>query len=490
MEARQSVWQEQVAVAGFPTVQGAIEADVVIIGAGLTGLLTASRLTAAGKKVVVLERARVGSGTSGYTTAHVTALLDGSYADITSKFGKAGAQLAARSVMQAIDELEMHARSLGTTFARRTAYHYAHDKNAIAELREECEAARTAGLATQFVDTIAFPGAHHGGIVLANQAELQPLELMAAIASTLSTQGCRIFEKSPVVRVTEGEPCWVECEEGHVTARDVVMATHTPVGFSLLQTEVAPYRSYVVAAKVATPIAPGLYFDTAEPYHYTRTLDPSTIIVGGADHKTGHGAPADAFADMERYVGETFPGATVEKRWSSQYYEPADHLPYIGRTHGHVFTATGFSGDGMPFAAVASRVLSDLITGRVSAEAELYAPTRVKPIAGGKKLIEENFDVARHLIGDRLSPAEAKSLDDVGRGEGRLVQLNGRKLAAYRDESGALSVVSAVCTHMKCIVRFNGEERTWDCPCHGGRFDVHGNVIDGPPVKALAPVET
>ena len=492
--ASESLWQARAGRPRFPSLREDIEADVVIIGGGVTGLLTARALQRVGKSVVVLEGRRIASGTTGCSTAHVTSLIDAGYATIEKKFGREAGHLMASCLTHAIEDLCATADRLSVPCERLPVYHYAHVASQRTTIADELEAADRAGLAVELVANVPFPVARHGGLRVARQAQLDPVELCSALAFDFSQRGGRIFEEARVLYVEEGEPCRVETAHARVSARDIVLATHTPVGLSFLHTEVAPYRSYVIAARCEKPIGHGLFFDTDEPYRYVRAVsakDPGMLLIGGADHKTGAPESAEAYTDVERFAVEQLGAGKPRFRWSAQLYESVDTLPYLGRAsrHGHSYVATGYAGDGIVFSALAANLICAGIMGKVLPEAELVSPSRITPIASAKNFIRENADVARHFVGDRLSLAEQRDLEDVARGEGRLVQLGMRKVAAYRDGDGQLHVVRPVCTHMKCIVRFNTAETSWDCPCHGGRFDVDGDVIEGPPLASLVPFE-
>jgi Rieske Fe-S protein len=258
-----------------------------------------------------------------------------------------------------------------------------------------------------------------------------------------------------------------------------------------LQTKIAPYRTYAVAARGATLPPPGLYYDSQDPYHYTRTQQTSKgtfLVVGGEDHKVGHEHDTVArFAALDRYVKERFPGAEIAYRWSGQIIEPADGLAFIGRAPAarRVWVATGFSGTGMTFGTLAGMMLVDGIVGRDNPFAKLYDATRVKPIAQARRYLAENADVAKQYAKDRVDRGEVASLAQVPPGEGRLVRVGGKMVAAYRGSDGALQCLSAVCTHLGCHVQWNEAEHSWDCPCHGSRFDVAGRVLNGPALKAL-----
>jgi Rieske Fe-S protein len=258
----------------------------------------------------------------------------------------------------------------------------------------------------------------------------------------------------------------------------------------LLQTKLAHYRSYVVSGPCGS--APdALFWDMHDPYHYVRsaTIDGAQhLVVGGEDHKTGQAEDTDAAYSALRAYAARFGVTELTRWWSAQVIEPVDGLPFIGTNamSERVYVATGFSGNGMTFGTIAALILADACQGKTTPYAELYTATRVKPLAGMTTFLGENVDFPLHLIGDRVRPPDASSLEEVAPGQGRIVRHDGVRLAVYRDDSGALTAVSPICTHLGCQVAFNPSERTWDCPCHGSRFALDGSVIDGPAVKPLA----
>jgi Rieske Fe-S protein len=246
-----------------------------------------------------------------------------------------------------------------------------------------------------------------------------------------------------------------------------------------------------MTVRVEQELPDALFWDDAEPYHYTRratTDDPGLIIVGGSDHKTGQGDDErDAFHHLERYVRQRFAVQKIEQRWSAEFFEPADGLPYVGRVPSmkHVYLGTGYSGTGLTFGTVAGRLLADLVLDRANPMSDIFSPSRIKPLAAGGSLIKENLNAAKHFVLDRFTGDSIESLEEVPPGKGRLVKYEGKQWAIYRDDEGAIHVLSPVCTHMGCHVQWNEAEKTWDCPCHGGRFSCLGERLYGPPPKDL-----
>jgi Rieske Fe-S protein len=282
--------------------------------------------------------------------------------------------------------------------------------------------------------------------------------------------------------------------QGHeVEADALVIATNSPISDRLrIHTKQAPYRTYAVALELRRDTVPvALYWDTEDPYHYVRLHadrdGAAVLIVGGEDHKTGQAQDAEErFTRLESWARERFSAAgAVRYRWSGQVMEPVDHLAFIGRDPAgdNLYVATGDSGHGMTHGTIAGMLITDLVAGRDNAWASLYAPER-KSARTLATYARENLNVARQY-GDYLRPGDVSQVGDIAPGSGAVIRQGARKLAVYRDESGTLLAHSAVCTHVGCIVRWNDLEKTWDCPCHGSRFDVHGQVVNGPARTAL-----
>lgn len=492
-DGRRTLWRATAPRALFTPLEHDAECDVLVIGAGITGLTAAHELKKGGRRVVVIERGDIAHGTTGATTAHVTAMLDGGYAQVERRFGREAASLVARSMSEAIDSIQRTCKELGVSDVcqRVPAYYYAADMSGRDELKDEVEAARRAGLSAEYESQHPLVGmTQYGAAVLDGQLQIDAARYITALARAVDGGDCRVHTDTRALEIHEGEQCVVNTNRGIVRARSVVMATHTPVGLNVLHTEVAPYRSYVMAVRVDESIPDGLFWDTVEPYHYIRkhrSAEGELVLVGGMDHKTGSGGEREAFSRLEGYTRSHFRVREVAYRWSAQLYIPVDLLPFIGRSPFGAcsYVATGFAGDGICFGTVAGTLIAELLLGRATRYAEVYSPTRIKPVAGARRFVKENLSVARHFVEDRLTPEEVRDLRDVAPGDGRLVQIGLRKIAAYRDEDGILYALRPVCSHMKCIVRWNGAEKSWDCPCHGTRYSVKGAVLEGPSFTGL-----
>jgi glycine/D-amino acid oxidase-like deaminating enzyme/nitrite reductase/ring-hydroxylating ferredoxin subunit len=477
---------------------GDVKTDVCIVGAGITGLLTAYALQRAGLSVVILDDGAPGAGDTARTTAHITTALDTRYFELESTHGQNATRLVADSHWRGIDFLEtvVGCEGIRCGFRRLDGYLIAARPGHIEELRAEHDAAARAGLE---VDLNRAP---LGGTPLAlrfpRQAQVQPLELVAGLIQAIVKRGGRLHSGVHVSAFEAGPPARVQTTEGStVTADALVVATHTPVNDRVaLHTKQAPYRTYVLAARVPTgAVVRALYWDTDDPYHYVRCYEtasgPTWLIVGGEDHKTGQADDGvERHRRLETWMREHFPMAgAVEFRWSGQVLEPFDGLAFIGRNPGedNVFVATGFSGNGFTYAPIAAVLISDLVIGRRNPWTEIYDPGRIA-VSTAAEFARENLNVAAQYV-DLVTPGDIDRVEDIPPGSGAVLRDGLRKLAVSRAPSGVICALSALCTHLGCVVAWNSSEGTWDCPCHGSRFATDGRVLTGPAVAPLAPAQ-
>jgi glycine/D-amino acid oxidase-like deaminating enzyme/nitrite reductase/ring-hydroxylating ferredoxin subunit len=495
-----SYWTSTATFPRHPPLDQDGHADVVIVGGGITGLTAAYLLAGAGKQVVVLERGRCALGDTGCTSAHLTMITDTRLPELVSGFGESHAQAVWDAGLAAISQIDeiVRANALDADFAWVDGYLHAaagDDRAVEAEsLQNDESLARELGFDVEFVAETPLVGGP--GLLVANQARIHPRKYLAGVARAIAAAGGRIHEHSAASEFTES-PRAVKANGCTVTCDDLVIATHNPLaglasttGTDLFQTKLALYTSYVVAGRVRKGVVPdALWWDTADPYHYLR-VDPhrefDLVIFGGEDHKTGQESDTDAcYRRLQQKLAAIVPGVEFAERWSGQVIETPDGLPYIGPTAEHQYAATGFAGNGLTLGTLSGMMMADAILNRSNPWAELFDTSRKVLRRGLWEYIKENADYPYYKIRDRFAGAETRSLRRVRRGEGRIVERNGEKVAAYRDLNGAVTLRSASCTHMGCIVGWNHAERTWDCPCHGSRFKPKGQVISGPAQSPL-----
>ncbi len=498
-----SLWMDVEMPATEPLAHG-VRCDVCVVGAGIAGLSTAYQLARAGAHVVVLDEGPIGRGETGRTTAHLSNALDDRYEWLERVHSPERARLAAESHTAAIDCIEAICReeSIDCDFLRVDGFLFAHDARHVAELDRELAAAERAGVEVEREGASCFSFTDTGPCLrFRRQAVFHPLRYLAGLARAVARWGGSIHTGVRVIDVESGAPCRVITEGGiAVLAERVVVATNVPVHARFaVHTKQTAYRSYVAAFEVPTGTIPNaLYWDTAHPYHYVRiapTPDPEVehLIVGGEDHRTGQEVDATLpWRRLEQWTRAIFPMAgAIDHLWSGQIIEPVDGLAYIGRSpgmsHPGVFLATGDSGNGLTHGTIAGMLLRDLIVGRDNPWDEVYDPGRVLARAL-PRLARDNLKTAAQYA-DWLRTGEVHSAAEVARGSGAVLRRGLKPIAVYKDESGTIVERSAVCTHLGGVVSWNPGERTWDCPCHGSRFDRFGHVLNGPAVKPLAMVE-
>ena len=479
----------------FPVLSSDLRVDVAIIGGGITGITAALLLKRAGKKVAVLEQGRIGRGDTGHTTAHLTEVLDARFYELAENFGEDESRLAAESGRAAIDRIESFIREYGIDcdFERVPGFLFSEKRRNLRKLKREFKATGRLGVQASFVLEVPIPGGSaHVAIRFENQAQFHPLRYLKGLAEHIPGNGSHVFEGTAIRSMQDGEPCSVSSGPFVVLADEVIVATHSPVSNRIiLHTKIAAYRSYALALRLKQGEPPrGLFWDTEDPYHYIRCYR-DLMIIGGEDHKTGFEVDAaERFARLEHYARAHFDVASVKCSWSGQIVKSVDGLPFIGRNplSDHVWVATGFSGNGMTLGTLGGMILSDGICAEANRFSALYEPSRIKPLVSAKSYLSENIDLPLCFVGDRLTGSEVKRLADIGSGEGKLMRVDGKKLAVFRDSKGAIHACSAVCTHLGCHVRWNNAEGSWDCPCHGSRFDPEGKVLNGPAMRGLEKV--
>lgn len=503
-EHTQSLWM-RVDMPTAPTLNEDTATEVCIIGSGIAGLTTAYRLLEAGKSVVVLESGTLGSGMTPLTTAHLSNVMDRGLSAIIRLHGEQGARLAVQSHTAAIEWIERTAtaESIACDFERVDGYLFASSNGSESHIEAEWQAARRVGQTTvaryDSASPLTFPTGPY--LRFTRQAQFHPMKYLSGLARAVEQKGGRLFTDSHVTEVDAKPRVSVKTRNGwQVSANAVVVATNTPINNTVtLHTKQAPYTTYVIGARISAGSVPkALYWDTEDPYHYVRVhtefvdgCERAVLIVGGEDHKTGQAEDGERrYAALDTWMRERFPMAKdVLFSWSGQVMESIDGLAYIGRNPGdspNVYVATGDSGMGMTHGTIAGLLLSDLIMGRHSPWASLYDPSR-KTVKAAGTFLTESLNVAAQY-GDWVTPGDVAAEQDIPVDGGAVLRDGLHKIAAYRDSEGVLHQCSAVCPHLSCIVAWNGSQKTWDCPCHGSRFDRFGKVLNGPATSDLSPL--
>jgi glycine/D-amino acid oxidase-like deaminating enzyme/nitrite reductase/ring-hydroxylating ferredoxin subunit len=461
--------------------------------------MVAERLSATGRSVVVVEAGRIGSGTTGSSTAKVTALHGATYHQVAAVRGPDVAAVYAEANQLAVDDYERLVREHGIDceWSREDAYTYTTVESSLDMLRSEAGAAAAAGLPAEFVEVTPLPSTVGvlGAVRCRDQAQFDPLRFVEGLATVLVERGVRIVEDARVGAVEEGPPHAVLAAGARIEAPVVVLATLLPVHDpGLLFARSTPVRSYALAATLSAPVPRGMHLSVDTPSRSIRPVvaGSNTGIFGGGGHRVGEDGDAlEQERSLESWVREHFDVASIDARWSAHDLVAVDHVPFIGRepmAAEGVHVVSGSKKWGFTTAGVAARLITGLVTEGGHPWHATFDPCRAPlQVQSAKEFVKGNVEVATHFLGDRLR--RRGDLDDLAPGEGGVVRLDGARVAACRDDAGGLHVVSSNCPHMGCVVDWNPVERSWDCPCHGSRFDPDGAVIAGPAVTGLQPVE-
>lgn len=478
-----SVWFSENENTEFPRLTEKIIADVAIVGGGLAGIFSAYLLAKAGKKVVLVEKDRIGSGQTRFTTAFITYVVDAKLSKMVERFGEENAKLVWDAGRTAIAEIEgiISQEKIDCDFLRCNAYVYAFKQEDAGILKKEAGLGQKLGFDVSFKNDGKLDFENLGYLEITKQAKFHPLKFLYQLTKKAKEAGVLIFENTEALDVEGTSPVRIKCESGIIEAEFAVVDTYNPTVAGLATPgKLISYQSYAMSFLIdKTVFKEAIYWDTEKPYSYFR-LDAfekfDRLILGGRDHLTGQDPnPVKHFDELEEYFKKIFKHVNykVEASWSGEILESSDGIPYIGQSphNPFVLVSTGFSGNGMTYAPLSAILNRDIIMGRTNKYKELFDPERI-----GIKESAKNgpFSQAPKISGKEISS-----------NSGKIVEINGKKVAIYKDEDGKLHKLSPICTHLGCTVGWNDKEKTWDCPCHGSRYTKDGSVLNGPAKKPL-----
>jgi glycine/D-amino acid oxidase-like deaminating enzyme/nitrite reductase/ring-hydroxylating ferredoxin subunit len=487
-----SVWHAGAPATNFPSLPGDAETDVVIVGGGITGITLAALLSEAGRRVVVLEALRIGEGTTGHSTGNLYGVV-GQMQELHSAWDTETARRVVQSRLEAVSLVENIARRLPVecAFKRVPQLIYATDAGAQDSVESEYEVVRKLGLPCALEEASDLRHAVGPVLNIEGQAQFHPLAYVRGLAQMISSINCQVFENTPALEIDHDQRT-VRTARGTVRANEVVLATHTPKGLFGLHAEMTVHREYGVAGSV-TPSAPpdAINWGRGDESHSVRHVANERghwLVAIGAEVKTGRHDGASEQQKIDERAQRLF-DLVSQFRWSAQNYHSPDFIPYVGRSRGaDTLIATGFAADGLTYGTLAARLIADLITGRDNPYADLYSARRITPVKSAPRVVAENALVMKSFLQDYVTDRKTTELDHLQPGSGAIVEHEGGRVAAYRAADGTVTMVSPVCTHMKCLVHWNSAEQSWDCPCHGSRFGVDGRVLEGPALEPLATV--
>ena len=491
----ESLWNSFSQGIGFPSLGTRIEVDVAIIGGGITGITTAVLLKRSGFKVAVLEAREVGKGTSSHSTGNLYVITDQLLSPIAKKYDTDVLRQVLTSRGEAFKLIEKNIKEFHIDCDYKSQPMYIYEDAFTDKIREEIEIAEKLGLPFTEITGEGFPFEIQKGMVYQGQATFNPLLYIQGLAKNVEGENCSIYENSPVTEIDEDEnEILLTTPTGRVLCKNVIHATHTPKGVEVqYHTVLGPYREYGVAVKLKEPATypDGIfwgYYNTQKfsIRSYTRNGE-SYLLCIGKPHKVGQAEDNEKhIQDIKEFLEERFSVERFTHQWGGQNYKPADLLPYIGKksANSKQFVATGFATDGLIYGTLSGMLISDELNGIENEYADLYKASRHRPLKAAKDFIRENADVAVEFIKGWLT-ADLKEISEIPAGQAQVIHKDGHQVAVFKDTTGKVNITSAVCTHLGCIVHWNNAEESWDCPCHGSRFDPSGEVIEGPALEPL-----
>ncbi len=495
----QSFWLASTPHTQFESLNDDVEVDVAIVGGGIVGITSAYLLKKEGYKVAIVEADRIIQGTTAHTTAKVTSQHTLIYDRLKKQMGEEKAQQYADANESAIREIAriVQEEDMDCDFSWQSAYVFTQQDQFVNQIIKEVEAASSLGIKASFLPEIPLPLKIKAAMRFDNQAQFHPRKYLLALAGGIPGDGCYIFENSKVIDVKEGIPCEVITDGGKkVVARKIIIASHFPCyeALGLYFSRIYPERSYIIAVKAKEKFPGGMYITAEHPkrsLRYQQDDAGELILIAGEHHKTGQSEDtSNHYTNLKNFAENTFQVEDIPYRWSTQDYTTMDEVPYIGHLTSDtpdVYVATGFGKWGMTNGTVAALILRDMILNGDSPWSDVFNPSRFTPSASAKNFVKENLNVAKHLIGGKLSPVPSQI--DIPQGEGRILEVEGQRVGAYRDKDAVLHLVDTTCTHMGCELQWNSAEKSWDCPCHGSRFTYEGEIIDGPALTKLKHVK-
>lgn len=496
-----SPWIDSVAPLHYNTLDHDLQTQVVIVGGGIAGVSIAYNLSRNGIHVVLVEDGYIGSGETGRTTAHIVNCIDDRYYELQKTYKHKGAALIAQSHTAAIDFIEhtVQAENINCDFERLPGYLFLHNSDKSESLDKELKAAAESGVSVEAVDPVPGLKKKMKGIRFTDQAQFHPLKYIQALCKCITDRGGKIFTSTQVTKIDE---TGITTGAGYtVKAAHIVVATNSPINDKYrMHLKQFAYRSYVLGATIKKNSLPkALWWDTGDfdtnknipPYHYMRLAPFSDredlLICGGEDHPTGimedkTDTEARHYEKLEAWMREMADFDTIKYRWSGQVMEPADGIAYIGKNPGdeNIYIVTGDSGNGMTHGTIAGILIPDLIRKKENPWKEIYDPARFKLLSSASTWFSELIGGFVKYIKQNPKHTNSVELDSISAGEGKIIEIEGHKMGAYRDTDGTLHFVSAKCTHLGCIVKWNHDEKSWDCPCHGSRFTIDGKILNGP----------
>lgn len=474
-----SLWSESCKFRKREALNKDIKTDVLVIGAGIAGILTAYMLKQKGREVVVIDAAEIASGNTKNTTAKITSQHDLIYSKLITEFGEEKARQYAKANELAIKKYKeiIEDKRIECDFEEKPAYVYS--LNEVDVLKEEVEAAKNLGIDAEFVQEANLPFKINGALKFNNQAQFNPLKFLKGISNELV-----IYENTRALEIKEN---LVVTSGGNITANNIVVATHYPImnapGYYFMKMH--QERSYVLALENTSEID-GIYIDINKEGYSFRTYN-NLLLFGGISHRTGENEEGGSYDELRKVAKKLYPKAKEKYYWSAQDCMTIDGIPYIGRYSSetpNIYVATGFNKWGMTSSMVSAMIISDMILEKENDFSEIFSPRRFDLSLSINNIANDLIETAKNFIAQKVY-IPSSEIEHIKNGHGGIIEYNGEKVGVYKNKEGKEFFVSTKCTHLGCQLSWNADELTWDCPCHGSRFDYKGRLIGSPATKDL-----
>lgn len=493
-------WRDELDLPSYPKLEESIKVDVGIVGGGIVGITAAYLLSKQNVKVALIDAGVILNGTTGHTTAKITAQHDIIYDEFINHFGEDKTKLYYQAQMEAKEFIEKASKELNINcdFKEQDAIIYTNSDDYITALDNEKEAYDQLGIEGELTDSVPLQVPHKKALIMKNQAQFHPLKFLKGLVEASVKNGANIYENTTAIDVEYNKHPAIITREGHrIVCRYVIEASHFPFydGQGFYPTRMFAERAYALAVKARKEFPGGMYISAETPTRSLRsvTIDGEEIwLVIGDKHKTGQGkSTIEHYQALQNFAEAHLGIEKILYRWSTQDLTTLDKLPYIGRIskeERNVFVATGFRKWGMSNGTIAAKILSDLIINNESPYEELFSPSRFQADPSLRKFARTNADVAKHLIKGKLEFTD-NNIKTLSRDDATVTRINGKRTGVYKDKEEKLHAVDTTCTHLGCEVEWNSGERTWDCPCHGSRYSYTGEVMEGPAKRPLEQVD-
>ncbi|MFB9974219.1 FAD-dependent oxidoreductase [Allobacillus sp. GCM10007489] len=490
-------WRESTELSSYPTLEHNLDVDVIIVGGGITGLTAVEILSKEKLNVALIEASRFVSGTTGHTTAKVTAQHGLIYDELINKHGVEPARKyyeANKNAIRYMKEL-IEENQIDCDFEQQDAFLYATTGEYANKLETEYKAYDQLNIKGDLTTKIPMDLTIENALSMKNQYQFHPVKYLKHIINLVDQRGVKLFENTSAVDIQKDDKrVTIKTENGkEIKANYVLICSHFPFyeGKALWSTRIYPERSYALSIKANKPYPGGMYLKTDTPkrsIRYQPTDDGELYIIGGENHKTGQGQDMmEHFKALRRFADELFDDYEILNRWSAQDLTSMDKVPYIGpmtKDNPNILIATGYRKWGMTNGTVAAKLLSDLVLGEITPYADLFKPSRFEANPSIQQFVKENVNVAKELVKGKMD-RKNNNIDELNNDEATTFRMDGGRKGAYRDSSGELHIVDTTCTHAGCEVNWNSGEKSWDCPCHGSRFSYTGEVLEGPAKEPL-----